>query len=61
MFFKGEMSNKKGRITIYNVREAKTMLQLQFEFEDFHEPKSITRPTKMELQEGNVLDYIKEC
>jgi len=48
------LSTEKGRITIYNVREAETMLQS--EFEGFHEPNSITRPTKAELQEGNVLD-----
>ncbi len=29
---------------------------LQSTFEGFHEPNSITRPTKAELQEGNVLD-----
>lgn len=48
------LSTEKGRITIYNVREAETMLQS--EFEGFHEPNSITRATKAELQEGNVLD-----
>jgi hypothetical protein len=48
------LSTEKGKITIYKVREAETMLQS--EFEGFHEPKSITRATKAELQEGNVLD-----
>ena len=48
------LSTEKGRITIYNVRECETMLQS--EFEGFHEPNSITRATKAELQEGNVLD-----
>jgi hypothetical protein len=48
------LSTEKGRITIYNVREAETMLQS--EFEGFHEPNSITRATKAEVQEGNVLD-----
>jgi len=48
------LSTEKGRTTIYNVREAETMLQS--EFEGFHEPNSITRPTEAELQEGNVLD-----
>ena len=48
------LSTEKGRITIYNVREAETMLQS--EFEGFHEPNSITRATEAELQEGNVLD-----
>ena len=48
------LSTEKGRITIYNVREAETMLQS--EFESFHEPNSITRATEAELQEGNVLD-----
>jgi hypothetical protein len=48
------LSTEKGRITIYNVREAETMLQS--EFEGFHEPNSITRTTKAELQKGNVLD-----
>jgi len=48
------LSTEKGKITIYNVREAETMLQS--EFEGFHEPNSITRPTKAEFQEGNVLD-----
>lgn len=48
------LSTEKGRITIYNVREGETMLQS--EFEGFHEPNSITRATKAELQEGNVLD-----
>ena len=49
-----DLSTEKGRITIFNVREAETMLQS--EFEGFHEPNSITRPTKAELEEGNVLD-----
>lgn len=48
------LSTEKGRTTIYNVRETETMLQS--EFEGFHEPNSITRPTNAELQEGNVLD-----
>ena len=48
------LSTEKGRITIYNVREAETVLQS--EFEGFHEPNSITRPRKAKLQEGNVLD-----
>jgi len=48
------LSTEKGRITIYNLREAETMLQS--EFEGFHEPNSINRPTKTEVQEGNVLD-----
>ena len=48
------LSTEKGRTTISNVREAETMLQS--EFEGFHEPNSITRPTEAELQEGNVLD-----
>ena len=48
------MSTEKGIITLSNVREAETMLQS--EFEGFHEPNSIIRPTEVELQEGNVLD-----
>ena len=48
------LSTEKGRITIYNVREAETMLQS--EFEGIHESNSITRATETELQEGNVLD-----
>ena len=48
------LSTEKGRITIYGVREAETMLQ--YEFEGFHEPNSLTRATKAEVQEGNVLD-----
>ena len=48
------LSTEKGRITISNVREAETILQS--EFEGFHEPNSITRPTKAEFQEGNALD-----
>lgn len=48
------LSSEKGRTTIYSVREAETMLQS--EFESFHEPNSITRPTKAELRKGNVLD-----
>jgi len=45
---------ERGRITIYGVREAETMLQS--EFEGFHEPNSITRPTNEEYQENNVFD-----
>jgi len=48
------LSTEKGRITISRVREVETMLQS--ELEGFHEPNSITRVTKAELQEGNVLD-----
>ena len=48
------LSTEKGKIRIYHVREAETMLQS--EFEGVHEPNSITRATKAELQEGNVLD-----
>jgi hypothetical protein len=48
------LSTEKGRITIYGVREAETMLQS--EFEGFHEPNSITRPTNEESQEYNVFD-----
>lgn len=48
------LSSEKDRITIYNIREAETMLQS--EFEGFHEPNSITKPTKSEVQEGNALD-----
>jgi hypothetical protein len=45
---------ERGRLTIYGVREAETMLQS--EFEGFHEPNSITRPTNEEYQENNVFD-----
>ena len=48
------MSTERVQKTIYTVREAETMLQS--EFEGFHEPNSITRPTKAEFQTGNVLD-----
>ena len=48
------LSAEKDETTIYSVREAETILQS--EFEGFHEPNSITRPTKAELQKGNVLD-----
>ena len=48
------LSTERGRITIYGVREAETMLQS--EFEGFHEPNSITRPTNEEYQENNVFD-----
>ena len=48
------LSTERGRITIYGVREAETMLQS--EFEGFHEPSSITRPTNEEYQENNVFD-----
>ena len=48
------LSTERGEITIYNVREAEAMLQS--EFEGFHEPNSITRPTKAEIQENNELD-----
>jgi hypothetical protein len=48
------MSTENGRLTIVGVREAETMLQS--EFEGFHEPNSITRPTKKESKEGNSLD-----
>ena len=48
------LSTERGRLTIYGVREAETMLQS--EFEGFHEPNSITRPTNEEYQENNVLD-----
>jgi hypothetical protein len=48
------LSTEKGIIRIENVREAETMLQS--EFEGFHEPNSMTRPMKVELQEDNVLD-----
>jgi hypothetical protein len=48
------LSTEIGKLTIYGVREAETMLQS--EFEGYHEPNSITRPTKEEYQEGNILD-----
>ena len=48
------LSTENGSIKIGNVREAETLLQS--EFEGYHEPNSITRPTKAERQEGNVLD-----
>jgi hypothetical protein len=48
------LSTENGKIKIYGVREAETMVQS--EFEGFHEPNSITRPTKAELQEYNALD-----
>ena len=48
------LSTEKDKITIHNVREAETMLQS--EFEAIHEPNSITRMTKTELQQKNVLD-----
>ena len=48
------LSTEKGLIRIYNIREAETMLQC--EFEGFQEVNSITRPTKDEIREGNVLD-----
>ena len=48
------LSTERGRLTIYGVREAETMLQS--EFEGFHEPNSITRPTNEEYQENNVFD-----
>lgn len=47
-------STERGRLTIYGVREAETILQS--EFEGFHEPNSITRPTNEEYQENNVFD-----
>ena len=40
------LSTESGRLTIYGVREAETMLQS--EFEGFHEPNSITGPTNAE-------------
>ena len=49
-----DLSTEKGRLTIYGVREAETMLQS--EFEGFHESNSITRPTDEEYQENNVFD-----
>jgi hypothetical protein len=48
------LSTENGLLSIYGVREAETMLQSEFEV--FHEPNSITRPTKAEFQEGNALD-----
>jgi len=48
------LSTESGRLKIYGVREAETMLQS--EFEGYHEPNSITRPTNEEYQEGNKLD-----
>ena len=48
------LSTERGRITIYGVREAETMLQS--EFEGVHEPNSITRPTNEEFQQNNVFD-----
>ena len=48
------MSTENGRLTISGVREAETLLQS--EFEGFHEPNSITRPTKKEFKEGNSFD-----
>ena len=41
------LSTEKDKTTIYSVCEAETMLQSKFE--GFHEPNSITRPTKAEL------------
>ena len=48
------MSTERGILTIYNAREAESILQS--EFEGIHEPNSITRPTKKEHKEGNVFD-----
>ena len=48
------LSIESGRLTIYGVREAETMLQS--EFEGFHEPNSITRMTDAESAAENKLD-----
>lgn len=48
------LSTESGRLTIYGVREAETMLQS--EFEGYHEQNSITRMTDAESAEGNKLD-----
>jgi len=50
------LSTEKGRTTIYNVREAETMLQS--EFEGFHESNSITRPKKVMYL---MVDSVKGC
>ena len=48
------LSTENGILTIYGVREAETMLQ--YEFEGYHEPNSITRMTDAEFAKGNKLD-----
>ena len=48
------LSTERGRLTIYGVREAETMLQS--EFEGYHEQNSITRMTDAESDAGNKLD-----
>lgn len=48
------LSTERGRLTIFGVREAETMLQS--EFEGIHESDSISRPTTQESQENNVFD-----
>jgi hypothetical protein len=49
-----DLSTEGGKIKIYGVREAETMLQS--EFAGYHETNSITRPTKKEYQKNNSLD-----
>ena len=49
------MSTEKGRLTIYGVRE------VQSEFEGFHEPNSITRPTDEEYpKRSDVCEALNE-
>lgn len=48
------LSTESGKLTIYGVREAETMLQS--EFEGYHEQNSITRMTDTESELGNKLD-----
>ena len=49
-----DMSTERRIFSIYGIREAETMLQA--EFEDHHEPNSITRMTAQESAHGNGLD-----
>jgi len=49
-----DLATEKNRITIYGVREAETMLQS--EFEGYHEPRSIERPTAEEVRQKNAFD-----
>lgn len=48
------LSTENDNLTIFHAREAETMLQS--EFEGLHEPNSITRATKAEVEAGNKLD-----
>ena len=48
------MATEKGKMTIYNVREAEILFQA--EFERLPEPESVTRPTQSEVKAGNGLD-----